>query len=442
MKFKNETELLEYTENIKGKTFREIDTANLIDNNKARNNKGLLGQIVETGFYKYDLNTNQEADFVDLGIELKVAGLKKLKNGEYRVKERLVLTKINFNDIVKESYDRSHLFGKNEKILIIWYEYDKNKDKADFEIIDYQLYDLKKDEDVIKNDYYIIQEKVKNGKAHELSEGDTSFLGACPKASTSKVKTTQPFSDISAKPRAFDLKVTYMNNIFKNRENNEKPKYLNVESYIQEKINPYLGKTQIEIYREITGKKYDEKVPKNLSKLISDKIIGKDKELKELDSIFQKTNYKIKNIPIKNNKPIERISFKTICLSEFEDDWEDSYWKSYFEELTLIMILYEEQKVRGNGNRILKGVKKLSFTEEDLESFKLTYERIQKTIENKDTTLLPTPRSFDGQYLEVAPKGVKGDNAYENFLKKDKTKVCFMLNKKFIKDKLKLEELN
>ena len=143
MKFKNETELLEYTENIKGKTFREIDTANLIENKNARRNKGLLGQIVETGFYKYNLNTNQEADFTELGIELKVAGLKKLKNGEYRVKERLVLTKINFDNIVKDKFNESHLFGKNEKILIIWYEYDKNKKKEDYKIIDYELYDLK-----------------------------------------------------------------------------------------------------------------------------------------------------------------------------------------------------------------------------------------------------------------------------------------------------------
>ncbi len=439
MKFKNETELLEYTENIKGKTFREIDTANLIENKNARRNKGLLGQIVETGFYKYNLNTNQEADFTELGIELKVAGLKKLKNGEYSVKERLVLTKINFDNIVKDKFNESHLFGKNEKILIIWYEYDKNKKKEDYKIIDYQLYDLKKDEDVIKNDYYTIQEKVKDGKAHELSEGDTSFLGACPKASTSKDRTKQPFSDIPAKPRAFDLKLTYMNHIYKNRDAIEKPKYLSVEDYIQEKIAPYIGKTQIEIYKELTSKKYVKKIPKGLSKLISNRIIGKDKELQELDPIFQKTNFVIKNIPIRNNKPIERISFKTMSLSEFEDDWDESYWKSYFEELTLIMILYEEQNIRGNGNRVLKGVKKFSFTEEDLRSFELTYKQIQKTIRKEDTNLLPTPRSFEGQYLEVAPKGMKGDNAYENFLKNDKTKVCFMLNKKFIMNKLELE---
>ena len=38
---------------------------------------------------------------------------------------------------------------------------------------------------IIKNDFEIIVEKIKAGKAHELSEGDTMYLGAAPKAATS-----------------------------------------------------------------------------------------------------------------------------------------------------------------------------------------------------------------------------------------------------------------
>ena len=42
--------------------------------------KGSIGQIVEEGIFRYPVNSRAEADFNNLGVELKVTGLKKLKN--------------------------------------------------------------------------------------------------------------------------------------------------------------------------------------------------------------------------------------------------------------------------------------------------------------------------------------------------------------------------
>ena len=386
MKFNTKEELLEYTENIKGKTFREIDSQHLLEQSNLRRRKGLLGQIVESGFYKYPLNNDSNADFEELGIELKVTGYVTNKNGSLRAKERMVLSKIDYNQIVNETYESSHLLGKCKEMLIIWYQYIPKTDAGDFKITDYQIYDMTQDEDIFKNDFEIIKQKVINGKAHELSEGDTSYLGACTKAATSKDRTSQPYSEILSKPRAYSLKNAYMTGILK--ELKETPhKLINIESsssmnktnvkektvidYVNSKLKPYYGKTQLEILEEITGKTYTEKIPKNINKIISDKLIGKDNELPEKDELFSKTSFIIKNLPInKNNKAIERMAFKTLQLSDFEEDWEDSYWKNYFEETTLIVICYEAKnsKIR-NGHRTLKFVKQMSFTDEDLESF-------------------------------------------------------------------------
>ena len=104
-------------------------------------------------------------------------------------------------------------------------------------------------------------------------------MGACTKARTSADRTTQPFSDVMPKPRAYSLKNAYMTGIL--RENLE-PKLITfsnfktVEEYVKDKLKPYFGKTQLEILEEVTGKKYDEKIPKNISKMISDELIGKD----------------------------------------------------------------------------------------------------------------------------------------------------------------------
>lgn len=444
MKFKTEQQLLEYTANIKGKTFKEIDCEGLLENVSLRQQKGLLGHVVETGFYKYPINNDSEADFEELGIELKVTGYVKNKNGSLRAKERLVLSKINFNEIVNETFETSHVLGKCEKMLLIWYEYDELKEAKDFLITNFQLYDMSKDKKIFENDFEIIKGKVMDGKAHELSEGDTSYLGACTKARTSKDRTTQPFSEKLSKPRAFSLKNAYMTGIL--RENSSKQMTFpssssikTVEEYVTYKLKPYFGKTQIEILEEIKGESFEDNVPKQISKMISDEIIGKDKELSEKHELFSKTNFIIKNLPIKENgMPRERMSFKTISLSDFKEEWEDSFWKNYFEETTLITICYQELNGSKNGYRTLKDVKKITFDEEDLNSFEKTYNRIKLAIEKQDISLLPTSSNgFKNQLLEIAPKGVKGDNAYVNFFKKDKTKVAFMISKRLLTKKLK-----
>ena len=65
---------------------------------------------------------------------------------------------------------------------------------------------------------------------------------------------------------------------------------------------------------------------------------------------------------------------------------------------------------------------------------------IKETIEKRDISLLPTPNSFEGQILVVAPKGQKGDDAYNNFFNKDRTKVTFMLTKDLLYDKIKYKQ--
>lgn len=77
-KFNSITDLLSYTEKIKGKKFKEFDKDNML-NVTSLSNKGILGNIVETEFYKYPNNSFAKADFDNLGIELKVTAFKRNK---------------------------------------------------------------------------------------------------------------------------------------------------------------------------------------------------------------------------------------------------------------------------------------------------------------------------------------------------------------------------
>ena len=438
MNFNTIDELLEYTKQIRGKTFKEFDVNHILVSDSK--DKGNLGKVIETGFYKYPNNNKAEADFADLGVELKVSGYVKNKNGTISAKERLVLGKIDYHNIVHEEFNFSHLLFKSKKILIIWYEYDREKDYQDFIITDFQLYDMTGDSLIIKNDFELIKQKVLDGKAHLLSEGDTSYLGACTKGATGSDRTTQPFSDIPAMPRAYSLKNSYMTGILRSANlvfEADNMEYKTIEDYVFAQIQKFIGKKQLDIFEKVTNKKLTGKTPKQLSKMISNELIGKDEELPTKNPLFQKVNYIIKNLPVNEfGYPIERMSFRNLVLSEFKDDWEDSFWKNYFEEVTIIVICYRGDKGSKNGERILEGVKQITFSDKDVELFGRTYNQVKKAIEQHDVSLLPQPKRFDGQILEVAPKGQKGDDAYVNFIKKDVTKVCFMLDKDFLFAKL------
>lgn len=441
MKFKSLEELLIFTEDIVGKKFKEIDKNCLLLNKK---DKGVLGKVVETGFYGYELNNNAEADFSDLGVELKVTGYKKNIKGSKSAKERLVLSKINYSDIIHEKFDSSKVLFKNKNLLIIWYEYshEHKQDYAEFKIKCFQLYNMDIDMDIFENDFNIIKNTVKNGNAHLLSEGDTSYLGACIKGKSSKDRVKQPKSPIMAKPRAFSLKNSYMTGLLRSigSETHPPSKFKTAYNYVYSNFEPYFGLSQLEISEKLGMNISPEKIPKNMNKMISDIIIGKDKDLKNIDDVFNKTTYKIKNLPVDDNLyPIERLSFRNLYLPEFNEDWEDSDWKTYFEEITLILILYQgkkDGKKLSNGYRILRDVKSSSFTEYHLDMFKRSYSMVQTAINFHDKTLLPYPNSFENQALVIAPRGVKGDDGYNTFFDSDRTKTCFMLNKYFVFENL------
>lgn len=351
---------------------------------------------------------------------------------------------INYMNIINEEYEFSKLIFKNKKVLIIWYRYEDNTNYADMEIMDYQLYDLSQDEEIIKNDFYIIKDMVVKGEAHNLSEGQTSYLGACTKGADSSKTRPQPNNKEEAKPRAFCLKNSYMTGIFRsllfgNKINTEIATFKTIEEYVFNILKHYMGKTQLEMYNMITGEDYTNRIPKNISKMISDRLIGKDEELEDKNELFKKTTYIIKNLPVyPNNEPVERMSFRNLRISEFEKDWEESDWKQFFEEVTLLVICYEakDKKVK-NGYRTLKEIKTITFTDEDLDALKKGYEMVQEAIMKNDISLLPYPNSYENQIIEIAPKGVKGDDAYNNFFKNDTTKTTFMLSKNFLEKKLK-----
>lgn len=95
----------------------------------------------------------------------------------------------------------SQLF-KHETILILWY----NENET---VTDLEIYYLSNDFDILFADYYTIKKAIDNGQAHNLTEGDTKYLGA----SRLPEKVPQPNSDKLANKRELVLKKKYLQKI-------------------------------------------------------------------------------------------------------------------------------------------------------------------------------------------------------------------------------------
>lgn len=335
-----------YAKKLIGKSLREYidDTVILYGG------KGNFGQLVEEKYFGYKINSVSEPDFKEVGMELKCTPLKKLQNDEFRAKERLVLNIINYLEIVKEDFPKSSFFNKNQNILLIFYLYEKDKSVLDYlvELVDEWNFPAA-DLEVIKKDWQTIVEKIIAGKAHELSEGDTFYLGACTKGANANSLRKQPFSDIPAMQRAFSFKQGYVNHIIASIVGEDKAGYGKLISNPQEvktktlddiiisKFKKYYGKSLEEITTE-TGIIVNPRA-KGFTANLTKALLGieLDKEIEE----FEKAELIVKTVRLKENLvPKEDMSFPYFKYTELvNEEWEDSEFKAILEHKFLMVFL-------------------------------------------------------------------------------------------------------
>ncbi|MGJ0357700.1 MutH/Sau3AI family endonuclease [Aliarcobacter cryaerophilus] len=210
--------IVKYAKQLEGKTLKEILPNEIIETMKEdeQGNKGRLGQKIERYFFGYECNSDSLPDF-PCGLELKVTPLKVNKNGSISPKERLVCNIINFENIINEQWETSTFLNKNKEMLIIKYidPMNKNISQLDYKIVDVRIHNiLDEDAEQFEKDWNIIVNKIREGKAHQLSESDTKYLGACTKGATAATSLrTQANNHILAKQRAFSFKTAYMKEI-------------------------------------------------------------------------------------------------------------------------------------------------------------------------------------------------------------------------------------
>ena len=388
-----------YAKTLIGHTFNEVAEWKLNNinkpaeynyDNKAR--KGGLGNFIEEQFFGYEANSDSSADFNEAGVELKVSPYEKKKGGKLSAGERLVLSMISYKSPVEPNFYTSHLWEKCKSILLIYYLRDKSlKSNMDYRIDFVDLFtppeeDLK----IIEQDYNLIIDKISSGKAHELSEADTMYLGACTKGANAE-KSTVPQEyyapDIKARKRAFCYKNSYMSYVLNNyivpkkdeqesiiKDKNEL-KEKTFEDIITERIGAYIGKTDKELCNifglEYTGNKAQWTT-------LAYKMLGVGSNKAEE---FTKAQIVIKTISLeesgvlRENSPLPAFSFMELI----EEEWEEAELYRYFDETKFFFVVFQKH----GESRYLKGCQLWNMSTEDLNgAVREGWESVKNVVKN------------------------------------------------------------
>lgn len=454
--------VIEYAKKLRGKSLREACDSKILEHSYS--GKGNFGQVLEKFYFGYEPNSTAEADFAQIGMELKSSPLKQLKNDEYRSKERLVLNIINYIEVVNQEFENSDFWKKNANILLIFYLYQAGYDILDFiiKLVDEWNFSST-DLEIIKKDWELIKRKIADGKAHELSEGDTFYLGACTKGANASTVRKQPFSDIPAKQRAYSFKQGYVNHIIASIAGNTKEVYgklipsvkeakkKTIEEIVLEKFKPFYGKTEEEILQKLNLdlNRKAKSFYANLTKAVLG--ISLNKEIEE----FEKAEIQVKTVRLKeNNLPKEDISFPTFKYEEIvNEDWENSDFKDILEHKFLFVFFQFENK-----KLVLRKVRFWNMPYSDLLEVEKVWTKTQQVVakgkivkgfktdkNGKVSRETNFPNKKFSKISHVRPHAKDASDTYplpkQDKLTKQKeyTKHCFWLNNSYVRDEIYLK---
>jgi DNA mismatch repair protein MutH len=347
-----------------------------------------MGHLIEEHHFEYKINSDQEPDFPKAGVELKVTPYEIGKKGGYSAGERLVITMISYQHAVEEDFYASHVYKKLKLTLLVHYLRNRSLTRMEYPINFITLFSPpEEDLKIIQQDYEKIITKVKEGKAHELSEGDTMYLGANTKGSNSiKSNVPQEFyaPEQKAKKRAFCFKQSYMTYILNKYVREKVATYESIlssvhdiedktfEELIVDKINTHRGKTDAQLMIEFEVKPG----AKNFWSSLAYRMLGiKSNRAEE----FVKANIEVKTIRLdENGKMKESISFPHMTLIEFaQEEWEES---DFYNDLSTKRYLFVVFKRRG-GSYVLKGCQLWNISNEDLDEARIGWGTIKQVLQ-------------------------------------------------------------
>lgn len=415
--------------------------------------KGGLGQMVENIYFFLETNSNPASDFSEAGLELKCTPVRKSKKDEYLIKERLVCNMINYCEVINQDFEHSHFYLKCQLMLILFYLHNADADNLDLEFIFSLLWRLpEKDLLIIRHDYDVIIDKIKQGKAHELSEGDTLYLGACRKGQKGEALVKQPNNPQTDAPkRAFSLKTAYMRTLLqhiiesgKNAVSNiegveselvttKALRELSFEEIILNRFQPYLKKNYIDIAK--SNNINLSKCPKNKFALIANSIAGSSKcSNVNRSEEFLKAGLTMKTIRVQYGGTIkEAMSFENINYIEIAEceGWFDSRLYEIFSN-RFLFVVYKEQ-TKDKEDFVLDDVFFWTMPQKDLEAAEEYWNHIRENVLAEKISEEYWWKASDRKKFHVRPKGQNAADLATTISGKKFKKYCYWFNNDYVR---------
>lgn len=450
--------ILEHGRLLLGKTLRDLHP----DAVEHSTGKGRMGQSVEKFHFGYAPNSKAEPDFAEAGVELKCTPMKIIADGSMVSKERLVLNIIDYVDEAEKNFYTSSFWHKNKLLLLMFYLHENGINVIDllFKIV--RLWDFPDvDRKIIQDDWNKLHWKMVHGLAHEISEGDTLYLGACPKGS--KAGAEMRFQYLPEAPkaqqRAYSIKSKYLNtiilesllhpemhdNVFisnaqKRRIEKTVTEASNIVSSLEEyrdgetfeqlverRFTPYYGDNIYEIEKK-TGQEISNN-PKSISNKVIHAILGvKTPKIRE----FEKANLQQKSIrlepsgTLKESMVFSQIDYKGIVK---EENWEDSVW---YETLTqrFLFIVFRKSADGDNKKAVLENVFFWTMPVKDLTVAKAFWKDTKAKIAADDFSHFW--KLSDHNICHVRPKAKNSADTMETPSGRFVTKKGYWLNAEYI----------
>ena len=421
--------IFEFASRLTGKSL--ADLVSLPDGIANQKNRGDLGSLIEKYYFEHQPPTNNGPDFPDAELELKTTGVIRAEDGKYKAKERLVLTMINYEVISREQWESSYFLKKCKLMLILFYLFAKDVPVFDRRFVLAPLiYKMSvEDQEVIKRDWNTIRQKVLAGKAHELSEGDTFYLGACRKGSggESEALQKQPCSSELAKSRAFSFKQGYVNKIIdghlEDRAGLGVSESVTFEDATELRFRPYMNLSISEMSSQLNFYKKDLN-QKGFHRQLANQILSAgDQAVAELE----KAGIELKTVRLKESgQPRESMSFPGFkTLEIISEDWEDSGFAEKIERKFLFVIFKTDE----NGVERLFKVAYWNMPYEDRVEAKRVWEETKRRAAIDAKNL---PGASESHVAHVRPKARNGEDKELTPQGEMVIKKCFWLNSGYI----------
>jgi DNA mismatch repair endonuclease MutH len=432
----DEKSILEFAKRLEGKRLGEVISEKRVKGH-ATVRKGKVGLLYELYFGLKPCNESRP-DFYEASVELKTVPLVRGADGKVRIKERTVISMINYMKIVKEEWENASVHKKLRKVLFIFFIVELGKPVSDYMTKKVMLWSPDRyDNAFFELDYEVVRSKVRAGKAHEISEGDCKYLGACRKgAGKGRDMREQPYSKVSAPSRAFALKPCFtklvlekstgaaeFESLVKNLDITD-PKMF--EEEVLKSYSKYEGKTIGQLAKGF-------RIPagsKSFAAMVIRRCLGAKRNESRIEE-FDKMGVSIKVVRLdEKENPREAMSFPRFNHMEVIDEaWEDSEFLSQVSRLLIVIMRGKDKHdmskdTLGNAFFWSPSNKQLKIMEKEWSMF-------VKLIKAGKADRLPT--ASETEIVHVRPHAKDSSDTEMAPGRKRVVKKCFWLNKAFIK---------